>query len=248
MRLLYIIIFLITTNQEYLYSQKKNKGIENHLENISINALKWRSVGPALTSGRVSDIAVNKNNPFEYYVAVEDGIYTNKEFKDRISEFSNTNHTSEIYFHLKKYAGFRKTEFTGDYEGYDFIIHGKCRGKWYEMTGPYEGDLKEFLQEIGDNEIDKLDDKLFIDCQVETDFSLEGGKIEWSDNVPEDIKNEFEEEYGTEGDDGSLLNECDWDSSGDLEFHEPYNNITSIEITIKEEEKETLVSWKNKNY
>ena len=73
MRLLYIIIFLITTNQEYLYSQKKNKGIENHLENISINALKWRSVGPALTSGRVSDIAVNKNNPFEYYVAVASG-------------------------------------------------------------------------------------------------------------------------------------------------------------------------------
>ena len=73
MRFLYIIIFLITTNQEYLYSQKKNKGIENHLENISINALKWRSVGPALTSGRVSDIAVNKNNPFEYYVAVASG-------------------------------------------------------------------------------------------------------------------------------------------------------------------------------
>ena len=73
MRLLYILIFLITTNQEYLYSQKKNKGIENHLENISINALKWRSVGPALTSGRVSDIAVNKNNPFEYYVAVASG-------------------------------------------------------------------------------------------------------------------------------------------------------------------------------
>ena len=175
-------------------------------------------------------------------------VFSNKEFKESISEFSNTNHTSEIYFHLKKYAGFRKTEFTGDYKGYDFIIHGKLHGKWYEMTEPYESDLKEFLQEIGDNEIDKLDDKLFIDCQVETDFSLEGGKIEWSDNVPEEIKNEFEEEYGPEGDDGSLLNECDWDSSGDLEFDEPYNNVTSIEITIKEEEKETLVNWENKNY
>ena len=47
--------------------------IENHLEKVSINALKWRSVGPALTSGRVSDIAVNKNNPLEYYVAVASG-------------------------------------------------------------------------------------------------------------------------------------------------------------------------------
>ena len=49
---------------------------------------------------------------------------------------------------------FSKTEFTGDYKGYDFIIQGKLHGKWYEMTEPYESDLKEFLQEIGDNEIE----------------------------------------------------------------------------------------------
>lgn len=174
-------------------------------------------------------------------------VFSNKEFKNSISEFSNINHTSEIYFHLKKYAGFRKTEFFGDYKGYDFIIHGKLCGKWYEMTEPYDSNLKKFLQEIGDNEINKLDDKLFIDCQIETDFSLEGGKIEWSNKVTEEIKKEFEEEYGPEGDDGRLLNECEWDSSGNLEFYEPYNNITSIEIKIKEKEKETLVNWKNKN-
>lgn len=73
MRFLYILFFLIITSQEDLFSQKKNKVIENHIEKVSINALKWRSVGPALTSGRVSDIAVNKNNPFEYYVAVASG-------------------------------------------------------------------------------------------------------------------------------------------------------------------------------
>ena len=73
MRFFYILIFLIISSQEDLLSQKKNKIIENHLEKVSINALKWRSVGPALTSGRVSDIAVNKNNPFEYYVAVASG-------------------------------------------------------------------------------------------------------------------------------------------------------------------------------
>jgi hypothetical protein len=35
--------------------------------------LKWRSVGPALTSGRISDLAVNPDNAFEYYVAVASG-------------------------------------------------------------------------------------------------------------------------------------------------------------------------------
>ena len=63
-------IFLISNS---LFSQKKKKEINNHLDDISINALKWRSVGPALTSGRISDIAVNKNKPFEYYVAVASG-------------------------------------------------------------------------------------------------------------------------------------------------------------------------------
>ena len=35
--------------------------------------LKFRSIGPALTSGRVADIAVNPNNPSEYYVASASG-------------------------------------------------------------------------------------------------------------------------------------------------------------------------------
>ena len=65
-----LIIFLFSTS---LFSQKKKKQEVNHLDDISINALKWRSVGPALTSGRISDIAVNKNKPFEYYVAVASG-------------------------------------------------------------------------------------------------------------------------------------------------------------------------------
>ena len=55
-----IIIILILLCTQPLFAQKKKKVTDNHLEKISINALKWRSVGPALTSGRVSDIAVNK--------------------------------------------------------------------------------------------------------------------------------------------------------------------------------------------
>lgn len=37
------------------------------------NGLKFRSVGPAITSGRVADIAVNPNNISEYYVAAAAG-------------------------------------------------------------------------------------------------------------------------------------------------------------------------------
>ena len=72
MKIHYLLIFIFLFSHS-LFSQKKKKEVFNHLDDISINALKWRSVGPALTSGRVSDIAVNKNKPFEYYVAVASG-------------------------------------------------------------------------------------------------------------------------------------------------------------------------------
>lgn len=55
------------------HSQKSKKVTQQPLDDISLNGLKWRSIGPAITSGRISDIAVNPNNPFEYYVATSSG-------------------------------------------------------------------------------------------------------------------------------------------------------------------------------
>lgn len=39
----------------------------------TFSGLSFRNVGPAFTSGRVADIAINPKNPFEYYVAVASG-------------------------------------------------------------------------------------------------------------------------------------------------------------------------------
>src|SRR5205085_828556 len=38
-----------------------------------LNGLRFRSIGPAITSGRIADIAVNPNNFNEYYVAAAAG-------------------------------------------------------------------------------------------------------------------------------------------------------------------------------
>ena len=38
-----------------------------------ISGLKWRSIGPAFTSGRIADFAVNPQNHSEYYVAAASG-------------------------------------------------------------------------------------------------------------------------------------------------------------------------------
>jgi photosystem II stability/assembly factor-like uncharacterized protein len=56
-----------------IYSQKKKSNDKQALDTLNIGGLSWRCVGPALTSGRISDIAVNPENPFEYYVASSAG-------------------------------------------------------------------------------------------------------------------------------------------------------------------------------
>ena len=40
---------------------------------LSLGAFRLRSIGPALTSGRIADFAVNPENTKEYYVAVASG-------------------------------------------------------------------------------------------------------------------------------------------------------------------------------
>lgn len=52
---------------------KKNTTEDAPLDAISLSGLQWRNVGPALTSGRISDFAFNPKNPFEYYVATSSG-------------------------------------------------------------------------------------------------------------------------------------------------------------------------------
>ena len=60
------------------FAQKKTdtltrpKGPDS-LKNISLSGLAFRSIGPAVTGGRVVDLAVNPRNAREYYVASGDG-------------------------------------------------------------------------------------------------------------------------------------------------------------------------------
>lgn len=68
-----IALFFLCLGLQFGHSQKSKKITQQPLDEISLSGLKWRSIGPAITSGRISDIAVNPNNPFEYYVATSSG-------------------------------------------------------------------------------------------------------------------------------------------------------------------------------
>ncbi|MDX2414295.1 MAG: hypothetical protein QNK33_03810, partial [Bacteroidales bacterium] len=60
-------------------AQKKNKkskaatAVKDPLADVSLGSFKFREIGPALTSGRISDIAVNPDNHKEFFVAAAAG-------------------------------------------------------------------------------------------------------------------------------------------------------------------------------
>ena len=72
-KLLYLLLIFCLPFYAQKGGVKKKSEEKSPLEKVNINGLKFRSIGPALTAGRIADLAVNDNNPKEYYVAVASG-------------------------------------------------------------------------------------------------------------------------------------------------------------------------------
>lgn len=75
MKMRILVILLLISFSSYSQKKKSTKTTvsKTALEEANLSGLKFRSVGPALTSGRIADIAVNPNNFSEYYVATAAG-------------------------------------------------------------------------------------------------------------------------------------------------------------------------------
>lgn len=70
------ILFLLITMSSISWAQRNRQAtssVENKKEEISLSGLKFRNIGPSVTSGRIADFAVNPNNYNEYYVATASG-------------------------------------------------------------------------------------------------------------------------------------------------------------------------------
>jgi photosystem II stability/assembly factor-like uncharacterized protein len=73
---LFYMISLLLISSYPAYAQNKdtkNEEKEKGLTSSTLNGLKFRSIGPAFTSGRIADFAINSKNHSEYYVAVASG-------------------------------------------------------------------------------------------------------------------------------------------------------------------------------
>ena len=69
--LIFLTVSLVTgQKKDTAKSDKKDK---DKLSSSTFSGMKFRSIGPAWTSGRIADFAVNPNNHSEYYVAIASG-------------------------------------------------------------------------------------------------------------------------------------------------------------------------------
>ena len=74
-----LVLLALTLAVPTTQAQKKKKSNDKEttekdpLADVSLGGFKFRSIGPALTSGRISDLAVNPDNNKEFYVAAAAG-------------------------------------------------------------------------------------------------------------------------------------------------------------------------------
>jgi len=77
LRIILSMLVLIIFIPHLSFADKKDKNedkVKNDtLKSSTFSGLKFRSIGPAFTSGRIADFAVNPDDPKEYYVAVACG-------------------------------------------------------------------------------------------------------------------------------------------------------------------------------
>ena len=71
--ILSVLLFVVAPSNEVFAQKKKDSPKIDTLKSSEFGGLKFRSIGPAFTSGRIADFAVNPNNHAEYYVAVASG-------------------------------------------------------------------------------------------------------------------------------------------------------------------------------
>lgn len=64
--------FILSLSICFVFAQKKDEQ-KPPVYDVAWNSLSFRSIGPAFTSGRIADFAVNPDNPSEFYVATAAG-------------------------------------------------------------------------------------------------------------------------------------------------------------------------------
>tara|TARA_B100000427_G_C15306927_1_gene506563 strand:+ start:57 stop:572 length:516 start_codon:yes stop_codon:yes gene_type:complete len=169
-------------------------------------------------------------------------IKTNQDFKKVMSEYSIDKITQfNIEINLKKGSGVEIIEFWGEHQGNGYTIDGGDEVKWFETE--YEEDIETFIEEVGDEEINNLENSLTFSFFPSDSYGFFGKSIKWDDGTPENLIKEINDEGLDE-----LLNECiendDYDGM-DTELNE--NCISSINISFNYNGSDISIDWINED-
>ena len=69
----FLALFMLLFSIEEVLAQRRKKTTEETSDKVSLDAFKFRNIGPAFLSGRISDIAIHPENNSLWYVAVASG-------------------------------------------------------------------------------------------------------------------------------------------------------------------------------
>lgn len=72
-RIINLFLIVLLSTSSIIFAKDDEKKEEKIYKSSTYSGLKWRSIGPARTSGRIADFAVNPNDHTEYYVATASG-------------------------------------------------------------------------------------------------------------------------------------------------------------------------------
>jgi hypothetical protein len=79
-----VTLFAGTAIKAGVKKDKAKESVDTLINSSLVSGLKWRSIGPAFTSGRIADFAVNPQKHSEFYVAVASGnIWKTRNLKTR---------------------------------------------------------------------------------------------------------------------------------------------------------------------
>lgn len=68
-----LLVIIFAFSAVFVQAQKIKEEEKAPIYEVAWNSLSFRSIGPAFTSGRIADFAVNSDNPSEFYVATAAG-------------------------------------------------------------------------------------------------------------------------------------------------------------------------------
>ena len=72
-KLLLMLAFLLLLPLEANSQRKRNQKDNSKYQQVSLNAFKFRNIGPGFLSGRIADIAIHPENENTWYVAAGSG-------------------------------------------------------------------------------------------------------------------------------------------------------------------------------